>query len=82
MAIARNRDHATPAPDVADLEARLERAEQIIALMMRVMARAAIRYAPGSGQSTFTRILTDELRAASHDEAAAIEAWMTAHHGA
>jgi hypothetical protein len=80
VAITTRRSNGT-APDAGDLADRIGQLERIQTITLRILARAAVRVSPGYGSAPFARILTDELRAATPEEAAAVEAWLTAHQG-
>lgn len=76
------RRQAAPAP-AGDLAARVEALEKIQTTTLRILARAAVSASASrsSSAATFTQIVTNELRIATHEEAATIEAWLSAHPG-
>lgn len=66
---------ATPAPgQQADVE-------KMVTTLTRVFARMAVKTSSCTGAATFSQIMVTELNIATHEEAATIENWITAHHG-
>ena len=71
-----NRRGATTAP-----AAPATAADEVITVLARVLARLAVRSSASTGAATFRQIAVLELKIATDAEAAAIEAWLTAHPG-
>jgi hypothetical protein len=74
-----SRDKRQPASGAAELAERIEQLEQMQTITLRILARLAVSLAPGQYSASFGTIITDELRAATREEVAAVEAWLTAH---
>jgi hypothetical protein len=69
-----------PAPDPAELEIRLAKAEHLITLLLRIQNRD-VKQRPGMPGASYRQIMVTEQQLASHEEVAELEAWLTDHHG-
>ena len=78
MAITSKRSGTGPAGDVAELAARVGQLEQMQTTTLRILGRWIVCSAIGQGAATLEQILVNELRIATHEEAAAVTAWLTA----
>jgi hypothetical protein len=81
MAATSRRNGTAPAPDLAELADRIEQLEKIQTITLKIVARLAVQVAPGRETAPLSRIIANELRAATLDEATAVETWLTAHQG-
>jgi hypothetical protein len=75
------RSRRQDAPDTADLEARLAKAEQMITLLLRILNRDVVQRSRGATSATYRQIMVNELRLATHEEVADLEAWLTDYYG-
>ena len=69
------------APDTAELEVRLARAERMVTILLSIINRDIVRNRPGMPGATYQRIMIDEQRLCSHEEFAEIERWFADHSG-
>jgi hypothetical protein len=80
MAITRTRDTST-APAAKPPAAGQPDVEKMVTTLTRVFARLAVKTSTCGGAATFAQIVVTELHIATHEEAAAIETWLTSHSG-
>jgi hypothetical protein len=78
MTTSSRRNGTAPAPDAAELAERVEQLEQTLTTTLRILSRWIVRSATGQGAATFSQILVGELHIATHEEAQAVEVWLTA----
>jgi hypothetical protein len=77
MAVTR-RNGTAPAPDAAELAERVEQLDQMTTTTLKILSRWIVRSTPGQSAATFSQMVVGELHIATHEEAAAVEAWLTA----
>jgi hypothetical protein len=77
MAVTARRSNGA-APDLAELAERVEQLEQMTTTTLRLLSRWIVRSTPGQAAATWAQMVTGELHIATHEEAAAVEAWLTA----
>ena len=80
MAITGRRSNGTvPAPSVAELEARLARAERMITILLLVLNRDMTRNRNGAPGASYQQIMINEQRVTTHEEFAEIQSWTADH---
>lgn len=76
----RGKRQDTPDADaLAELAGRVEQLERIVTTWLRIEARDKVRLSVGHQPASFRVIVVNELRIATHEEAVAVEEWLTAH---
>ncbi len=70
-----------PALDVAELEARVAKAERMVTILLRIINRDIVRNRPVMPGATYRQIMLNEQRLVTLEEFAEIERWFADHCG-